>query len=174
MITKETLEQSIQEARQAVQGSHGEVSRAQSRLAEAERELKLLAELARLRGWEMPGLVDGGSERAQAVTSDSSGQSRGRTPSPTRTALLSAVIEILAERGTPMQIRELMDAVQQRGVAIPGSGQQANLIAHISRDDRIVRPQRGFYGLREWGISDVAPKQRKRRRRARRRTGATA
>lgn len=72
-----------------------------------------------------------------------------------RTALLAAVIDILNERGGPTYIGDLMAALQERSVEIPGSGQQANVIAHISRDERIVRPKRGFYGLSEWGLTDA-------------------
>ncbi len=171
MISKETLEQSITEARDLVQRREHELSIAQTGLADAERELKLLVELARLRGWEPDQLsqLDG---FPGVAANGSPGETRGRTPSPGRTALLTAVIDILSERGEPMQIRELMAAVQERGVAIPGSGQQANLIAHISRDDRIARPRRGFYALREWGVEDAKPAARSRRRRTRRRSGA--
>jgi hypothetical protein len=83
--------------------------------------------------------------------------------------LQTAVIEILAAHGEPMQIRQLMAAVQERGVRIPGSGQQANLIAYISRDERIARPRRGFYALREWGGEDTKPSKRPKRRQSRRR-----
>ena len=75
-----------------------------------------------------------------------------------RTALLAAVIDVLTERGEPTYIGDLMTALHERSVEIPGSGQQANVIAHISRDERIVRPQRGFYGLREWGLQTPEPR----------------
>jgi hypothetical protein len=171
MISKETLQQSIAEASDAVRSRERELSAAQARLAEAERELKLLVDLAQLRGWapDQSGRLD---RIADATADGSSGGRLGRAPSAGRTGLLTAVTDILTERGEPMQIRELMAAVQERGVAIPGSGQQANLIAHISRDDRIARPRRGFYALREWGVEDAKPATRSRRRRTRRRSGA--
>jgi hypothetical protein len=173
MISKETLEQAIRAAADAVRDRERELSSAQARLAEAERELKLLAELARLRGW-MTEAVEQLHGIANASGNSSSGERRGRAQSPSRTSLLSAVVDILSERGEPMPIRDLMAAVQDRGVAIPGSGQQANLIAHITRDDRIARPRRGFYGLREWGLEDAKAGTRARRRRPRRRSGAQA
>lgn len=166
MISKEALKEAIHEATETVRNREAEVELSRSHLAEAERELNLLAELARLRGVELPE-----STRVATAPASSSAESSGRTPSPVKSALLTAVIEILTEHGEPMQIRQLMGAVQKRRVTIPGSGQQANLIAYISRDNRIARPRRGFYALREWGVEDAVPAH-KRRRTRRRKTGA--
>jgi hypothetical protein len=154
MISKEALEQSIGEAGEGIRACKDEVTMAQARLTQAERELKLLVELAQLRGWEE--LVKPTTERlVETAANGSVGETRRRTPSPMRTALLAAVIDVLTERGEPTYIGDLMTALQERSVEIPGSGQQANVIAHISRDERIVRPQRGFYGLSEWGLTDA-------------------
>jgi hypothetical protein len=90
-------------------------------------------------------------------------QSRRRAkPHP----VVEAVVSILEESGRPLHISELMVALRQRDVAIPGSGQQANVIAHITRDKRVVRPMRGMYALAAWP-SDVAPAGRRRRQRVR-------
>lgn len=167
MISEATLEQSIREAGDAVRGYLRELSVAQSSLSDAQRELRLLMGLAELRGLEVAQVrdltEDSPIEPGLNGRSDGAG---GRASSPTKTTLLGAVVEILEERGEAMQIRELMAAVQERGIAIPGSGQQANLIAHISRDERIARPRRGFYTLRERGTEHVTPKTRRRVRRS--------
>lgn len=63
---------------------------------------------------------------------------------------LEASIEELTKAGRPLHISELFRTLQQRGVSIPGSGQQANLISLLTRDDRIYRPERGFYALSQW------------------------
>jgi hypothetical protein len=155
VISREDLQHSISEARAKAQACADEVIAAQGRLAEAEREERLLVELAQLRGWsddEEGPLAAGPPVDARA---NGTGETRRRTPSPMRTALLTAVIDILNERGEPSYIGDLMAALQERSVEIPGSGQQANVIAHISRDERIVRPKRGFYGLSEWGLTDA-------------------
>lgn len=165
MISRETMEQSIREADESVRARESEVAMAQARLTQAERELKLLIELAQLRGWEPGELVQLTTERFVEVAGNGSiGETRHRTPSPMRTALLAAVIDILTERGEPTYIGDLMTALKKRSVEIPGSGQQANVIAHISRDERIVRPQRGFYGLREWGLTNARTTRGKSRR----------
>lgn len=167
MLSKETLQQSIDEAAAAVRAREEDVNAARGLLADAERELRLLTELAQIRGVELP-------EAARSVGPASNGASAattGRTPSRSKSALLSAVIAILQKHGRPMQIQDLMAAVRERQVAIPGQGVQANLIAYISRDPRVVRPRRGYYGLAEWGLKDTTPAPRAKRRR--KRTGAS-
>jgi hypothetical protein len=80
-------------------------------------------------------------------------------------------VAILQEAGRPVHISELMSALGERGTPIPGSGTQANVISHITRDDRIVRPSRGMYGLVEWGVQEAMPaKGKKKRRRVKSRT----
>ncbi|MGO9249616.1 MAG: hypothetical protein ACLQQB_05465 [Solirubrobacteraceae bacterium] len=155
MISKKELQHSISEARVKAQACADEVAAAQDRLAEAQREERLLVELAQLRGWSDDEFESLAAEPTADARANGTGETRRRTPSPMRTALLAAVIDVLNERGEPTYIGDLMTALHERSVEIPGSGQQANVIAHISRDERIVRPQRGFYGLREWGLTDT-------------------
>jgi hypothetical protein len=162
VLTKETLEQSLTEAAETVRNRQEDVEGARRRLTEAERELRLLTELAQIRGVELP-------EAARVVvhgsaTPGTNGSAAGRTQPQSKSTLLNTVVEILEARGEAMQIQDLMEAVRQRQVRIPGKGAQANLIAHISRDPRIVRPRRGFYGLAAWGLNDITPAPRARRR----------
>lgn len=164
MISREDLQHSISEARAKAQACADEVTAAQGRLAEAEREERLLVELAQLRGWSDDELESPVAEPTADARANGTGETRRRTPSPMRTALLAAVIDVLTERGEPTYIGDLMTALHERSVEIPGSGQQANVIAHISRDERIVRPQRGFYGLREWGLTNARTTRSKSRR----------
>lgn len=163
MISRNDLQHAISEARSKTRARADEVAAAQDRLAEAEHEERLLVELAQLRGWsdDSPGaLANDVAESSQ----NGVGTTRRRTPSPMTTTLLAAVVDILTERGEPIYIGDLMAGLHERSVEIPGSGQQANVIAHISRDERIVRPQRGFYGLREWGLTDTRSLRNRARR----------
>lgn len=151
MLSSKTLQKSIEESVEVVQAREADLDRARLILVDAERELRLLVELAELRGVEIPAAAkDSGTAEPQALNGAKVGS--GRAPSRGRTALLENVIEILSEAGQPMQIQALMAAVGERQVRIPGKGTQANLISVISRDPRIVRPQRGYYGLSEWGL----------------------
>jgi|SRR5215467_531660 len=82
---------------------------------------------------------------------------------------VDAVVTELGSIGRPVHISELMRLLRERSVQIPGAGTQANLIAHLRRDARIVRPSRGMYGLSSWGLESMAaPKFRRRRTRKRR------
>lgn len=90
--------------------------------------------------------------------------------------VIAASIALLRQERRPMHIGELMNRLQAKSVRIPGSGEQANLISYLRRDDRIVRPSRGVYGLRELGLEDMAPAKRrtpKKRPRARKRSKNT-
>jgi len=154
MLTSETLQKSLEEALGAVRSREVDLARAQHALSEAERELELLGELAQLRGVELPAAMCEGVGGGMTATAQDAPAGRRRKGFGAAETLLAAVIEILKDAGTSMQIRDLMAAVKERQVRIPGQGAQANLISVISRDPRIVRPRRGYYGLAEWGLTD--------------------
>lgn len=163
MLSTQTLQNSIEEAAKAVQARGAELNRAQDALVEAERELRLLAELAELRKVEIPAAARKSYEELTPASNHADGARSA--PSRGRAALLDNVIEILGEAGEPMQIQALMAAVEKRDVRIPGKGRQANLIAVISRDARIVRPKRGYYALADWGLEDSRSAGRSKHRR---------
>ena len=84
--------------------------------------------------------------------------------------VIEAVVAILAGAKRPVHISELMRLLGERSVTIPGSGTQANLISYLRRDNQIVRPSRGMYGLAVWGLVEMprsSKKGRKNRRRKR-------
>jgi hypothetical protein len=80
---------------------------------------------------------------------------------------VQAVFDELSAAGRPLHISELMRLLRSRNTAIPGSGTQANVITHLRRDQRIVRPSRGMYALSAWGLENMVSAPRKRRRRKR-------
>jgi len=162
VLSKKTLEDSLAEAAETVGDREEDLNAARLRLSEAERELRLLAELAQIRGVKLPQAARQGAEVPLSLVN---GAAAGRSLSRSKSVLLNAVVEILEARGEPMQIQDLMAAVRERQIPIPGKGAQANLIAHISRDPRVVRPRRGFYGLAAWGLKDTTPAPRASRRR---------
>jgi hypothetical protein len=87
------------------------------------------------------------------------------------TALMEQVLAVLAEAGRPLHISELMRLLRERQTPIPGSGTQANVIAHLRRHPEIVRPSRGMYGLSVWGLEEMTPQKKGKRRRVRVRSG---
>ena len=79
---------------------------------------------------------------------------------------------IFLETGEPMHIRAIQEMLIERGVPLPGKGDEANVILRLRRaSNRFVRTGRGMYGLVSWGLDEVLPsKKRKktvRRKRAR-------
>lgn len=67
---------------------------------------------------------------------------------------------------TPLHYRELAEAIMAAGKLIPGQDPAANLISHISRDERFMRVDRGTYALAKWGLQP-AKKRRSTKKRKR-------
>lgn len=77
---------------------------------------------------------------------------------------------VLTDAGEPMHISALRQALIERGVPLPGRGDEANIIVRLRRDERrFTRTGRGTYALAAWGLPAVAPTRRKK---VRRRTAA--
>lgn len=70
-------------------------------------------------------------------------------------SLADYAYQFLAETGRECHYKELAEQLMARGVSIPGKEPANNLVARICTDPRLVRPRRGFYGLREWYASDM-------------------
>ncbi len=81
--------------------------------------------------------------------------------------IVDAVAAILEEEERPLHIAELMLALEERKVELPGAGQQANVISHLRRDSRFIRPARGVYALASSGLPDIpaTPRTKQKRRR---------
>jgi len=89
-------------------------------------------------------------------------QNAGKSATP---PFLQVVVRELATAGRPVHISDLMRRLRELHIEIPGAGSQANLITHLRRDPRIVRPSRGMYGLSAWGLENMPTTIRRRRRR---------
>ena len=155
-ITSEQINDAISFLSRELDEKREGQARLNSDIQRSERELALLLELARVRGVstssEPTGVLDIRNESADGA----------------RSSLADVVVAILRRRSQPMHIQELLRTVRDAGVAIPGKGEPANLIAHIRTHTEIVRPVRGMYGLREWGLVDGVPVTMRSRRRKRR------
>ena len=158
MIDETVLTESIGALRTDIEARRAELRTLSEALQHAERELQLMVELAHLRG--IP--VDG----EPAADGDGASSLLERAPGAEENQLQEAVIGILRAAGTPIHIQDLLARVRESGAEIPGRGTSANLIGSISSNPAIVRPVRGMYGLREWGLSD-RPTHKKRPSRSR-------
>jgi len=113
-----------------------------------EHEAGLLEELLRLRSRSSN---EAQESAAELFTFSIAG---GANVSPSRHAVVDEVAEILADEGHPLHINDIMKVLTDLAVPLPGRGDQANVIAHMRRDPRFVRPSRGVYALKEWGLKD--------------------
>lgn len=70
--------------------------------------------------------------------------------------------ELLTVAGKPVHIREIREGLIQKGVPLPGRGDEANIILRLRRStDRFVRTGRGMYALASWGLPEVKPTRKK-------------
>lgn len=105
-------------------------------VATKKRAIGAIEELMRLEGADQP---EGATVTAFPVV-----------PEPGTSAIAEAVYEILAEKGSAAHYSELTRDVLMRGIPIGGKNPSNTLLAHLSRDSRFYRPNRGTYGLKEW------------------------
>lgn len=72
--------------------------------------------------------------------------------------------EVLSKQNDhkPIHYRELAEMIMAEGKLIPGKDRAANLIAHLTRDNRFIRTSPGTYAIVEWGLKPM-PKSRNRR-----------
>lgn len=61
----------------------------------------------------------------------------------------SAIVGILDEAGGPLAVKDIMSALEERGVKVPGQGRPANVVAYLNRmGDDVHRVGYGRYKLR--------------------------
>lgn len=80
---------------------------------------------------------------------------------------------ILEKAGEPLHIGSIRQQLIERGVPLPGRGDEANIILRLRRaPNQFVRTGRGMYGLSRWNLQAVPPSAKKRRFRRRRKAAA--
>ena len=137
-------------------------------LESAREEERLLTRLLALRRGAAPAETDGRKPEVQSPAQPDPGPMAAEPKQPA----VQAVVRELAVAGRPLHISDLMRLLRDHGVQVPGAGTQANLITHLRRDPRLVRPSRGMYGLAAWGLENMPATTRQKRRT--RRAHATA
>ena len=159
-LSTEAIVQALEQARKRAAVTEGRIAELEQSIASDKQEARLLEELLALRRGEEPKPLSEPPQGASTpIASERKGGNNFRSP------VMSAVVEVLTEVSRPCHVSDLMRILKERSVAIPGAGSQANLISHMRRDDRIVRPSRGMYGLAVWGLSNMKPGARKSQRR---------
>jgi hypothetical protein len=157
VMSEEAIDRALEITRARIARAERERAELDRVIATSREEERLLTRLLALRrGGRIAG--DGGVAEAPPEHSSPTGTTReGKHPA------VQAVIEELTAAGRPLHISELMRLLHDRKVHIPGSGTQANLITHLRRDERLIRPSRGMYGLAAWGLQAMPVGRRTRR-----------
>jgi hypothetical protein len=163
-LTEADLLQALDTNREQIEVLEARAEQLEQALVKARREQHLLESLLALRRGE--------NLRTSEGTASAPRSAKGaKSKSSTSNGLADAAVSVLEGAARPMHIGELMSALVSEGVEIPGAGSQANLIAHLRREQRIARPSRGMYGLRVLGVEEYQPKKRTGRRKRSRSTG---
>lgn len=137
-----------------IDGIRREIAPLEQRMAGARERLDLIRRLI--------GLAEGNKKSAAPAT-DEAAISRAASQLAPGSGVEAHVEAILAERGEPMHIGLLRDELIQRGVPLPGRGDEANIIVRLRRDqEKFTRTGRGTYGLAAWGLPAVTPTRSKR------------
>ena len=124
-----------------------------ARLEESRRELDLVNQLIQLRR-EQTNL--GTSIQANVSRAEADSENGVNPPS-----LEDHVERLLAEAGNPMHVTRILESLRQNRVPVPGRGEEANIIVRLRRDSgRFVRTNRGTYGLKVRGISEMRTRRR--------------
>jgi len=155
-LPDELVAQALSEARGHLAELDGRIAELARTRETARREVELLEQLLAVRQ---------GEQEPPPRTSKASATPRKSRPDTSR--VVEQVVVDLERAGKPLHISELMGLLQEREIPVPGAGQQANLIALLTRDDRIVRPSRGMYALAAAGFEDRPKLKPAVRRRAR-------
>ena len=76
---------------------------------------------------------------------------------------------VLSEANEPLHYHRLLSTMEATGFTMPGTNPSANLLAHLSRDERIARVDKGVYALREWNLREAVRKGKSKKPSSRRR-----
>lgn len=137
-------------AQREVDQRSAELAAVQQRLTAAREQVELLGRLIRLTEQEPRGSVS----IATPPTSDWS----------VRADLEGHVEQVLEAAGGPMHISDIRRALIDRGVPLPGRGDEANIIVRLSRaSETFTRTARGTYALASWGLPAMPPRRPRRR-----------
>ena len=68
-----------------------------------------------------------------------------------------AILDLIREKGEPMEPKEIMQGLRDKNIPVPGQGRPANVIAHLSRMPEILKTDYGKYGLAVWGEAEMLP-----------------
>lgn len=81
----------------------------------------------------------------------------GVAPPQAHRHFIEVTHDLLLESG-PCHYTELAKSLRAQGVLIPGTKPEANLLAHMSRDERFIKVGRGTYAVRTGKDASAPPR----------------
>jgi hypothetical protein len=171
-MTESMITNALEEIRARIARAEHERAELERAITAAREEERLLLRLLALRRGAAPteGGVSVEGQESEICSAEPMGSTA--TAEDARHPAVQAVVQELAAAGRPLHISDLMRILREAQVKIPGAGTQANLITHLRRDPRLVRPSRGMYGLSAWGLENMPTTRHRKRRRKRMRSAA--
>ena len=164
-LSTEALALALDEVRARLDEAEGRLAEAklnllelQQAIASDQQEERLLSQLVAVRKTPAPD-----AEQGLPMVFTSLAEEHAEAPS--KKEAVEEVVRILEDERRTVHISELMRVLGERNIKIPGAGKQVNLISHLRRDSRVVRPSRGMYALASLGLDDMEPAPRKRKAR---------
>lgn len=126
----------------------------EERMAAARERLDLIRRLI--------GLAEGGMKSPAPMPSATTKINSEQASVPSGVDIEAQLVGILKEAGQPLHIKALREALIERGVPLPGRGDEANIIVRLRRDEgQFTRTGRGMYALTAWGLPAVNPTRRR-------------
>jgi hypothetical protein len=142
-----------------VRSLRAEIANKQAELAREDEQLSLVRRLFELQN----------GNAASSQTAAPPRQDSTAARSTTSPDLETAVEEVLRAEGSPLHISTIRSRLIERGVPIPGRGDDANIIVRIGQqEDRFTRTARGTYALTEWGLPAMPRVARRKKSKPRR------
>lgn len=165
-MSDETIAEALRAARERAANAERDRANLERTISAAREEERLLQRLLSLRKGEQPAAEDDPPAEAPVKLAPAAVPTKTTaTKAESAHPAVQAVVDELSAGKAPLHISDLMRRLAEKNVQIPGSGTQANLISHLRRDKRLVRPSRGMYALAEWGLEAMPAGKRRRRRR---------
>ena len=129
-----------------------EINRLRQELSDLEVKLGLISKLIDLENRSNFALAD--EEPQRDDLGDSPAIDRFEAPSDDFIEI--EVEAILEAAGSPMHISKIRNQLIERGVRIPGRGDDANIIVRLRKGDgRFIRTARGTYALPKWNLPSI-------------------
>lgn len=136
---------------------HDELKTLRKQLEETEiyKNIQAVERVLSLLGHTAEAVYDGKRTHDGRTAYGSKATQINRPESATTTALKAAAEEFLRGKTVATTTREILEALNSKGITVPGESPMNNLSAHLSRDSRFLSWGREGWTLAELVVADV-------------------